>query len=282
MAGWGAGGTLYKPPPGAGSTPEGLPSVAGFQGPTMASNGLTVPSGTRVVQGGREPHVAAAPAGPWTPPPIPPSLYSPELDVKGAEGKQASEQTLTGDERTRTDTENQFGINLSLLGQREQQQAQSAQETLARLADSYRKLGVKQEENANGIGELNGGALIQSAMKRSANEAVTRKADEVARGNQQQQNANERGKLVLGEEQAVGTGGALTEAMANARQNQQQFQEGLQKYRASEAGAHGYKAPEAPKAAPARPAAPLMTTNGLTVPVGTRVVRSGREVLRRR
>jgi hypothetical protein len=180
------------------------------------------------------------------PPPIPAGYYNPILDIQLAEGKAGSEQQITGLERQKTNAENTYATNIGLLKQKEEAQQQGAKETLGRLAESYAKLGARQSDQANAAGTLYGGALISARMKRAANEGVTRHADEVANERALQQFADERGKLALAEQQLVGPGGSLLEAMANARANQQLFATNIGTLKQKQAAEQGYKAPERP------------------------------------
>ncbi|HEY4451019.1 MAG TPA: hypothetical protein VGN13_05445 [Solirubrobacteraceae bacterium] len=182
----------------------------------------------------------------WQPPPVPAGYYNPILDIQQAEGKQGSEQQLTGLERQQTVDENTYATNLGLLGQREAQQQEAQKQTLARLAESYAKLGTRQGEQANRLGVVNGGALISSATNRAANEAVQKAADERTFAAQGQANENERGKLATQQSQLTGPGGTLVEAIANNKQNQQLFEQGIGTLRSSQAAEHGYVPPQRP------------------------------------
>lgn len=200
------------------------------------------------------------PTGPWTPPPIPAGSYNPIRDLELSEGKLATSQGLTGDERQQTNAENGYATNLALLQQRETAEKKTGQETLARLAESYKKLGNRQTEAANAAGELQGGALLASALKRNANEGVTKGADERNLSEQLKADENQRGQISVGESQLIGPGGSLTEAMQNASQSEQQREEGIGTLKSNEAAANGYEAPAGPPnaAAPARRAAPVV------------------------
>jgi hypothetical protein len=179
-------------------------------------------------------------SGPWQLPPIPPGYYNPMLDVQASEGKLGTEQTLSGLNRQKTDAENNYATNLGLLGQREADQAQKQKETLALLGESYKKLGVQQGGQANATGTLYGGAMISSAMKRAANEGSQKARDEAARAEQVQANQNERGRLSTQENQLLGPGGSLLEAITNAERSQQLYGQNINTLKGTQAAEHGY------------------------------------------
>lgn len=190
----------------------------------------------------------AAAKGPWVAPPVPAGSYNPIRDNELAEGKLSTEQGITGDERQRTNAENTYATNLQLLNEREASQKQTGQETLARLTESYKKLGAQQGEQANAKGTLYGGALIAAAQKRAANEDVTKASDERSLAETLKGDENDRGQLSVAEGQLLGPGGSLVEAIQNARQAEQQREEGLGTLRSVEAAQNGYVAPHAPTA----------------------------------
>jgi hypothetical protein len=236
---WRTSGSGWGAPPAGGAVPRTYSGGPGFVR-IGGRPGAAVPPGAPPAPGGASGPVSTG--GAWTPPPIPPGLYSPIRDAEAAVGKSGTEQALSGEQRQVTNQENNYATSLSQLGQREQQQKQAQQETLARLADSYKKLGARQEEGANAMGELSGGALIQSAMKRSANEGVTRKADEVAAANQAKADEANRGQLTVGNQQNLG---ALQETMLNQRNSQSLSEQLLRSTEGNEAASHGYGPEEA-------------------------------------
>jgi hypothetical protein len=218
------------------------------------------PTAANVYRNGATP---PGPPTPWTPPPIPVGDYNPVRDNELAEGKLSTDQVLTGDERRQTNAENGYATNLTLLQQKEAAQKQTGQETLARLAEGYRKLGTRQTEGANAAGELQGGALLASALKRNANEGVTKGADERNLSEQLKADENQKGQISVDESQLVGPGGSLTEAMQNARQALQQRDESIGMDKGVEAAKeHEYEAPTGPPkvaaAVPARSASPVV------------------------
>lgn len=185
--------------------------------------------------------VGGRPAGPpavtdgnasWQPPPIPAGYYNPLRDIEAAEGKRGSQQTITGLQRQRTNAESDYGVNKSLIERK-------AQDSLKRISESFQRLGGRQEEGANRLGELHGGALLQAAAKRAANQQIANKPVEQAQ-------QDELGRLALNEQRLIGEGGSITEALTNANSNEQAFGEGLDTLKRNEAAGRGYEPPERP------------------------------------
>lgn len=229
------------------ATPAGVPTMH-VAPPTPIGGSWAHSRGGAVRVGGRPGAAFADPSQEtaWQPPPVPAGYYNPIRDIELAEGQRGSEQSITGLDRQKTVGENTYATNLGLLAQREQQQQDSAKQTLARLAEGYAKLGARQGEQANKAGVVNGGALISATTKRVANEGVQKAADERAFAQQRQQLENERGRLATGENQLVGPGGSLVEAIQNARTNQQAFANSVGTLKGNEAAAHGYRPPQRP------------------------------------
>lgn len=226
--------------------------AAGFN-PTVVKTGQAAPVGSMGQQRAAAAGYSISPTtggyAPWAPPPIPIGDYNPSRDIEEAEGKLATEQGISGDERTRSVDENTYATNLQLLGEKEASQKQTSKETLARLARGYQQLGAKQGEQANASGTLYGGALIAAAAKRAANEGLTKGTDERSIAESLKGDENERGKLSVAEGQLLGPGGSLVEAIQNARQSEQQREEDIGKAKSEEASKeHGYEAPKGPVA----------------------------------
>lgn len=209
---------------------------------------VAVGAGTRAYQQGVRPGYAPPAAKPaaWTPPPVPPGLYNPIRDVELAEGKRGSEQTTRGLERQKASSENRYGVNLAEVGQREGNQKAAHEEMLARLGESFKRLGARQEDQANAGNTNYGGALIAAGLARAGNEATRKASEQRTFGESQQANAAARGRLALGESEATGPGGSLTEALQNAGENQQGFEQSVGGLKNTEASEHGYRAPTGP------------------------------------
>lgn len=182
----------------------------------------------------------------WQPPPIPAGTYNPIRDIELAEGKRGSEQELTGLDRQRTNAENTYATNLGLLGQREGQHQMDAKQAIERIIESFTKLGARQGEQANVRGVLNGGTMLAAAGKRAANEQLSRRQADQAAARQRQADENERGRLATQQSQLTGPGGSLTEAIQNARANQQAFAGSVGTLKGTEAAQHGYVPPQRP------------------------------------
>ena len=188
--------------------------------------GSTYPNGLPTVIAPHNGNAAAGIPG-WAPKPPPAGSYSPYRDVEIATGKEATEQTEKGLERQGADNTANYTANLSELERK-------GQETLARLAESYKKLGARQGEQANSDGTLYGGALLASAAKRAQNEGVAKSADEASQ-------SAARGKLEAGFNQGQE---AVREGIVNAGLTQQTAKEGVEKVRNTEATELGSYKPQ--------------------------------------
>lgn len=116
--------------------------------------------------------------GPWTPwsaQPIPTNYYNPSRDVEEAAGKRGAEDTLNEIGTNRGYAESDYTEGQEKIGRERGQQNQDYQNALSTLAESFKRLGVRQGESANAAGLFSGGALLQAAAKRSANEGVKKK-----------------------------------------------------------------------------------------------------------
>lgn len=201
----------------------------------------------RAAQAGTTINPATNGFSPWVPPPIPPSFYNPIRDIEGAEGKRGAEQQQNALNRQVAATENNYGVNQALVGQREAGEQQDTQLQLGRIGEAFQRLQARQGEQGNATGTLYGGALLASGMKRAANQKLQTDAVQLQASRQAQADANERGRLALGEGEQVGPAGALSEALLNSRENDRAFQSSLGTLEGSEAAQAGYQAPSAPR-----------------------------------
>jgi len=145
------------------------------------------PGGPRVVRSSAQPitggRMRRNPLAwqPWRPTPIPGGYYNPTVDAEqGATERGASDVTqeaLTGLTRNNSDYQLAKGgfersqqEGLADIGTARAQEQQDTQQALSRLSESYKRLAGKQEEQQNVGGVLQGGAALQAAQKRSANE----------------------------------------------------------------------------------------------------------------
>jgi hypothetical protein len=186
---------------------------------------------------------------PWTPPPIPAGAYNPIRDIELQAGKRGVANTLED-----LGTKNVRGEGNFLLGQSDIERQRNEQTTerdkaLSNIAESFKRLGVRQTEQANGAGLLRGGALLQSAAKRAANQGKA--TDQVQQTYARQQEADTRAlaRLALARQQEsedIGTQGS------RAEREQGQFGIDTQTLEAREAAENGYESPVGPAGAHSR------------------------------
>lgn len=219
------------------------------------------PPGTFVRIGGRP--AAANPNAytPWDPsqaPAFPPSgSFNPSREIEGQEATRGLQQAegQIGTSRSR-DTADYF-TQLSEIGRGEGQRTQDLQRNLGLLKQSYERLGTAQQEQANKAGVLQGGALLQAAAKRSANEGQERGKMQTAFDRAQEADQLQRAKLAregAPPDASNPLGGRafqdLTTQLANLQSNNaffQQAQQSLAAQEAAERGFGGYQAPAGQK-----------------------------------
>lgn len=102
---------------------------------------------------------------PWEAPPsvIPSAAYNPTLDIELAAGKAGTKNTI--EDLLKGDTR---GESNRLLSEHELEEQHGR--TLAQLVQNYQRLAGRQTEQANAAGVSRGGALLQAAQKRAANQ----------------------------------------------------------------------------------------------------------------
>jgi hypothetical protein len=181
----------------------------------------------------------------WTPPPPPAGagLYDPTRDQHIEAEKLSAGQETSKLEGEKTALENSYSTGLGTLGQREAAQQHEAQRMLALLAEGYAKLGARQSEATNRLGVLNGGALVASATRRAANEAVTKKQDEYLAAQQRQAFENQRGQASAKYQEGAAN---LVNALKNAGLSQRSYVAGEEAGRSTEALKAGWEPPERP------------------------------------
>lgn len=204
------------------------------------------------------PHAPAAPAAGLGP--IPPGLYSPTRDVELVGGKAQYQQQRSKAERESGYAEDDFGINQAKLGYQKgtgledigterTRQNEAAQKTLAQLAESYKKLGVSQEGQANKAGVLQGGALLQAAAKRAANEGKGRAETNLTLQHQLEDDTLRENRLKHSIEEGEGSNtrnsqrllGGFGEDITNSNLNEHNFEEGIETTKGLEAvNEHAY------------------------------------------
>lgn len=112
---------------------------------------------------------------PYQPPPVPSGSYDPSLDAQLGQSKRG-----LGDLRADTETANtrdtvDYSTMQGDVTQQRDRTLADLNSQLEAVGRSYTRLGGRQTEGANAAGLLGGGALLQAAQKRAANEAIDRK-----------------------------------------------------------------------------------------------------------
>ena len=249
--------------PGARYRIGGPPSAAGWMGAPGARYRV---GGAPVVPAAPRPEVG----------PVPPGYYDPTRDINIAEGKNTYSQARSKGEREEGYAESDFGINQAKLGYQSQtgledigtertRQNEAATRALAQLAESYKRLGVRQQEGANRAGVLQGGALLQAAAKRAANEGKGRDETNLTLKHQLEADDLREARLKHGIEEGEGSNVRNTqrllsgfgEGITNAETNEQHYGEGIETLKNYEAAHNGYTPlayllNKAPAKAPAR------------------------------
>lgn len=177
--------------------------------------------------------------GLWTPqaPVTPSGAYNPSLDIELAAGKRGTQNTIEDLLTKGTRGENNFATDQSEVQREEGEQTAEHNRALAALAQSYQRLGGRQTEQANAAGVGRGGALLQAAQKRAANEGKAREPLDINYANQQAGDQRSLARLALGRQQEaedIGTG------TARAEREQNQFGIDTRTVEAREAANNGY------------------------------------------
>ena len=111
---------------------------------------------------------------PWSPAPPPPNLYSPERNIQLETARRGLTQSEGELETAGSRDIQDYNEQLAQIGQREGYENTDYQNNLAKLAEAFTRLGVRQTEGANRAGLINGGAMLASAAARAGNEAKQR------------------------------------------------------------------------------------------------------------
>lgn len=230
MAAWGARSPLL--------IPRRRPPVVVSSRPQAGSTGRV---------GASSPRPASSPAvglsaqdlG-WPLPPIPTGAYNPIRDIELNAGKRGLDNTL--EELLTKDTRGQSDLLLNEgdIANRETEEGQNHDQALAAIASSFKKLGVRQGEQANASGLTRGGALLQAAAKRAANETKTREPVDQTYTRQQGADQTARGRLLLARQREAEDNANAT---ARAEHEQAQFGVDTQTLEAREASDNGYTSP---------------------------------------
>lgn len=225
----------------AGGGPWGSATVKGREQPG--------PWGGQVIQGAPNQH----PWAPYQPPPIPTNYYNPARDVELGAGKRGAEDKLGEIGRNRGYAESDFTEGQENIGRERGQQNQDYQNALATLAESFKRLGVRQEEGANAAGLFSGGALLQAAAKRTANEGTRKKPLELTHSRQEENDNLGLARLTQAHQRTLEGLGSQQEILE--RENAQS-QVDANYLKGQEAAGRGYVPPVRPRTNP-------LTTNTL-------------------
>lgn len=229
MAAWGARDPLAKLRP---------PVVVGQRSQPLSG---AVPAAPRVAapaQSSAEPLSAEALG--WAPPPIPTGAYNPIRAIEESAGKRGLGNTLEDLSTKDARGASEFALEEGEVGRQKSEQEAEAQKDLATIAQSYQRLGVKQTEQARGAGVLRGGALLQSAAKRAANEGKSKEPVTQGLSRQEENDQRSLGKLALGREQEQED---IAKEAARAEREQAQFGIDTRTLEAREAAENGYVSP---------------------------------------
>lgn len=176
----------------------------------------------------------------FQPPPIPTGAYNPIRDIELNAGKRGLSNTLEELLTKNTRGQSDYLLGEGDLSNRETEEGQNHDQALSQIADSFRKLSVRQGEQANASGLTRGGALLQAAAKRAANEAKTRQPVDQSYTRQQGADQKARGQLAL---QRQRESEDIASASARAEREQGQFGVDTQTLEAREASDNGYTSP---------------------------------------
>lgn len=176
----------------------------------------------------------------WQPPPIPAGAYNPIRDIELNNGKttlgNTLEDLLTKQTRASSDT----SLSEEGIGTREKEEGENHDEALKAIADSFKKLSVRQGEQARTAGVTRGGALLQAAAKRAANETKTREPVDQTFTREQATDQTARGQLALKAQREAEDVGRES---ARAEREQGQFGIDTKTLEAREASDNGYVSP---------------------------------------
>lgn len=210
---------------------------------------------------GATPAAAAAPT--WTPPPL--GTYDPARDVEIGSAERGLGQLTDELGTSRTRDTSDYLLRRGEIEKAQGREGEDYGRAKAALDRSYANLGVRQGERANQYGVLGGGALLQSAAKRAANQAIQQQTADVGHTRAGEGFTQQLAQLALQlapPDAANPTGGRefqdLATKLTNAQANESFYTLGQQKLEDAEATANGYRPAEPavsrPKAPPPRKA----------------------------
>lgn len=176
----------------------------------------------------------------WQLPPIPTGAANPIREIELNAGKRGLgntlEDLLTKDSRGAAN----YDLEEGEVKRGEGEQQEEHDKDVQQIASSYQKLGTRQAEQANGAGVLRGGALLQAAAKRAANEGKSREPVDQALTRQKAGDDRERGKIAVGRQQEHED---IAKEAARAEREEAQFGIDTQTLEGDEASANGYISP---------------------------------------
>lgn len=225
---------------------------AGPYGQYQRTPGGSVATGTatRAARlGTGSPQVAANAAqglGPaWTPPPIPAGAYNPIREIELDAGKRGTSNTIEDLGTKESRGQANYLLGSEGIARERAEQAEEHQKAVDSLQRGFARLGVRQTEQARGAGVLRGGAVLQSAAKRAANQQLQQTGLDTAFQRQTGADDRQLGALTLsrqqeGEDDATG--------VSRAEREQSQFGIDTRTLEAREASDNGYRAPTGPAA----------------------------------
>lgn len=145
-------------------TPGGFVSV-GFppRGRAPAARGRAATPAGAPAAGGAAPAPANSPQGAGVYPPLPFGSFNPERQVQIQESERGLGQLEDSARTAAVRDTGDYGI-------RKSQYEQDYNQAQARLKQQFTQLAGRQQEQANAAGVLEGGAALQAAQKRAANE----------------------------------------------------------------------------------------------------------------
>ncbi len=160
------------------------------------------------------------PPGPWAPPSIPLGSVNPLRAVEVQAGQRGLTQ-YEADAGTKQGRGNEdYARALEQIGTREGREKQDYEHAGQQLRESFQRLAGRQGEQANSAGVLRGGAVLQAAQKRAANETKGREGQTLAYQRQQQADQEARGEATRGHERGLAD---LGTGLLNAQSNQTFF-----------------------------------------------------------
>lgn len=225
-----------------------------------------------------KPAPAAVPGQPAAPGPgplvLPAGYVNPQRGIEVEEGNRGLSQLKGEAGTTSTRDFTDYGTALAQLGQREANEQADLNTNLATIKKGYTQLASSQEQADNAAGAVSGGALLQAAAKRGANETTDVGAQNTSYARQQQADQQSRAQLALElapppepgslDPSVLAQGGRkyqdLGTSLQNAGLNNAFFDESQARLGGQEAAENGYTPASALMKAAARPAAPKPPT----------------------